>query len=694
MNASVRKDPFRAAIVLAASRAVFLLALMVQCIPSWAGYPPMVPILQPYQVVSPNGTWVLDVKPGNREASGPAATTLTNVKTGRIAWKRMLPYTFWQCCVNDDGVVGGFAYTKGVMGENDSTKDAGDFIVSFLDKQGVEMHVETTHRTPSSVGMGFYVPAHRAYRLILDGENDRMILLMSDGLFRCHDMRSGMLTSAFFPESKGDASGFVSPDEIRFIPNTRLILLQSNSAWGNSTETTSTSCIQLIDDSGRALWAVSRHRTYGAEREWPFPELRIVDSGPLADEEGDVAPFANGDPFANEDPFAEVVETPEPCGPPAPPRVANFEAYFGDTGEKAVFHILDCGGSGGHPSYRIIESSRKKWTPPKDPADEEEPSPPSGFPIMNARQVAGFQLKRADGTPLTEIVATALGPRDRIHVLDREKSLIHVYDSDGKFLHVRDPGNEHEIDTGDYSASIAVDQKGEVFVKISDGLGVDDDKKDPLAGHYLRFAPEGALGGKPLDPPPNEINSKIVAQPATGNLIFHGYAGEVAVNSRDQYGSRVATITHRADGQWLESIQDVECAANGMIAVRDSSKGDRFGGFTTPFPRLPNKLPAETISIYATDGDPIRTIDFSRFSGLSEIAIDEKHIAATFPWDPPTPLVYLFDCEGNPVGAIRIAELADKEGVNLHPFFVSGGGVVMAIDMKSGMVFRFAIPQG
>ena len=79
----------------------------------------MVPILQPYQVVSPDGTWVLDVKPGNREAAGPGATTLTHTKTGQIAWKRMLPYTFWQCCVNNDGVVGGYAYTKGVMGEND-----------------------------------------------------------------------------------------------------------------------------------------------------------------------------------------------------------------------------------------------------------------------------------------------------------------------------------------------------------------------------------------------------------------------------------------------------------------------------------------------------------------------------------------------------------------------------------------------
>ena len=58
-------------------------------------------------------------------------------------------------------------------------------------------------------------------------------------------------------------------------------------------------------------------------------------------------------------------------------------------------------------------------------------------------------------------------------------------------------------------------------------------------------------------PPSNKVSSNIVAQPQANNLIFYGYADEVAVNSRDTYGSRVATLTHRADGQWLEYIQDV-----------------------------------------------------------------------------------------------------------------------------------------
>jgi len=195
-----------------------------------------------------------------------------------------------------------------------------------------------------------------------------------------------------------------------------------------------------------------------------------------------------------------------------------------------------------------------------------------------------------------------------------------------------------------------------------------------------------------LAPPSSEFSRSIVAQPQADNLIFFGYGNEVAVTRRDQYGSRAATLSHRKDGQWLEYILNVACAPNGLIAVRDSSQGDTSGGFTTPFPRLPSHLPADTITIYKSDDDPVRTIDFSRFAGLSEIAFDGKRIAATFPWDPPTPLVYLFDSEGTPVGAIRIEELADKERVYLHPFIVSGGNAILAVDKESGMAFRFEMP--
>ncbi len=650
----------------------------------------MVPILQPYQVTSPGGRWVLDVIPSNREGSGPAATSLTNTKTGEIAWKQILPYTFWQSCVNDDGKVAGFAYTKGVMGENNSTNDAGEFIVSILDFHGEQMHKETTKRISHSFGLGLYAPSHGAYSIHYDGNNDRMILLMSNGLFRCYNMLSRSLHRAFIPESNGDASGYEWPDEMHFIPNTHLILLQSNSARGSSDQTTSTSCIQLIDHNGRTLWATSKHRTFGADKKWPFPEFRIIDPEPL-EKSNDVDPFADSDPFANENPFATTEATDGPGEPTTPYKVADFEVYFGDTGEKAIFKILDSGGNDGSPSYTVVESSREKWTPSEAPVDGEDPDPPKDFPAMAARKLSAFQLKRANGTPLTDIAALALGPDDTIHALDEDKNLIHVFDKDGKFLYVCDSGKDYILDTSYYSSSIAVDKNGEVFARISEYLK-DTKGENSLAGHYLRFSADGTLNEKTLTPPADGLSGNIVAQPITNNLIFYGYSGEVAVNSRDKYGNRVATITHRPDGQWLESINNVACAPNGMIAIRDSSMGNRAGGFTTPFPRLPSKLPEETVNIYSKEGEPIRTIDFTRFAGLSVITFDGKHIVATFPWDPPTPLVYVFESEGTPVGAIRIAELAKKKRVNLRPFIVSDGKAILAIDQISGMAFRYPMP--
>lgn len=679
---------------------VFLVATLLAffTLPSSGGYPPTAPALQPYQVVSPEGTWRLEVKPENREGAGPAATTLTNVKSGEISWKRMLPYTYWQCCVSEEGVVGGFAYTKGPLGEGDASKDGGEFVVLFLDARGVTMHEERTHRSPSSMGMGYYIPAHRADRLLHDPGNDRMILLMPGGMFRSHSMRDGTLQRAFIPDSEGDASAYEWPEEIRFIPSTRLMLLQSNSARGNSTETTCESCFQIIDEGGRTLWATSFHKTYGADKKWPFPKFQILNVGELP--EGD--PFA-GLPFPDEDPFAEkpAPETdqsegdagsPEANDPPAPTEIATFETHFGDTGEKAKFRILNTSGNDDPPAYQVVEASREKWELPKETLDEEEAKPPADFSMSVSKQLDGFQLKDADGKPISDIAAVAIGPGETIHALARESSRIHVFDRDGKHLRTLDPGKEHIIDTSHYSGSLAVDEKGEVFVRISDGYGDEEDEWNLFTGHYLCFSPDGKLKDKPLSPPSDEFSGNIGIQPGSGHLIFYGFGDEVALSRRDGYGSRAATLTHRADGQWLEYIQDVACAPDGTIAVRDTSMEDGFGGFAIYFPRLPNHLPAETITIYAANGEPIRTLDFTAFAGLSEIAFDGKHIVASFPYDPPTSLVYVFDAVAKPVGAIRIGDLADRESVKLRAFIVSGGSAILAVDQVSGMAFRLAMP--
>jgi len=96
-----------------------------------AGYPPYVPTLQPYQAVSPNGIYLFEVKPSHRYGSGPSLAILTKRDAKEIAWKRELPFTFWQACVDNDGTVGGFGYSKGPMGGDPWAldEDAGEFIV-------------------------------------------------------------------------------------------------------------------------------------------------------------------------------------------------------------------------------------------------------------------------------------------------------------------------------------------------------------------------------------------------------------------------------------------------------------------------------------------------------------------------------------------------------------------------------------
>jgi hypothetical protein len=131
-----------------------------------ASSPVMIPILQPYQAVSPKGTWLLDVKPSDRYGSGSSTTTLSNKNTGEIVWTKELPYTFWQCCVTDDGFVGGYGYSKGLEFRFPPEKESGEFLVRILDPKGDVIHAETTR---SELSFQSNVPSLYASWLLLDG---------------------------------------------------------------------------------------------------------------------------------------------------------------------------------------------------------------------------------------------------------------------------------------------------------------------------------------------------------------------------------------------------------------------------------------------------------------------------------------------------------------------------------------------
>lgn len=476
----------------------FLLMLLahglpiITCLPASAGYPPMVPLLQPFQVVSSEGTWQLDVKPSNREGSGAALTTLTNKKTGIVAWKQMLPYTFWQCCVNEKGIVGGYAYTKGVMGEGqwEESKEPGEFLICFLNVEGSTIHQETSRRNPSSIGMGYYQPTHCAHRLLLDAENDRMIVQMNSGAIRSYNLESGTIISVFTPK--------VWPDEIRFIPKTSFMLLLNNSAWSTGNEkgiyqSESKSNIQLIDNQGRNLWEVKHNQTFGAEYEGPYPEFRILDPSPEPKQEVDPDPFAPHNPIDEADPFAEVKSKPKDEKPPeivAPElsETASFEVYLGNTGEKVTVQILTGEDSERNDLYKIVEKSRKKWTIPVEIQNPDADTPPVDFPTVESPLQSSFQLKRQDGGALKEIASVAIGPNETIHTLDPSGHQVRVFDRNGILTYSCNFGKKYAV-----SDALAVNDQGEVFVEISQELHPAADMLESLVGRSLRFSSKGIL---------------------------------------------------------------------------------------------------------------------------------------------------------------------------------------------------------
>lgn len=665
-----------------------------------AGYAPYVPTLQPYQVVSPDGTYQIEVKPTTRFGSGPGATTLTNRKTGEVAWKRELPFTFWQACVNDQGIVGGYAYSKGPMGGEPWGSDGGEFLVRILDVKGGVVYEETTRRGSTFGGYSGYIPPPSAGQLLFNAENDCMIFPMLGNSFRSYSLRGGALISAVSPAS----DKYWGSDGIRFIPETPLLLLQDNIWTSSSKDETIGSRFCVMDERGDLVWSFDRIATLPKDDNRKMPVYRILSIGPVSPPADDGGAEPAADPFA--DPFAEPdpsVPTELPfVGPPAPPPpkpAAAFDLYQDDTGERVSYQVLRQESeedSERKITWSVAEVKRVKCAPPAVEANEEDEGPPKNFPQLKCPKPGEFQLLRPDNQPLADLSTVALGPDDRIHALDSKTGEIFVFDRSGKFHHLCKPGKDHVVETGWHGTSLTVDAQGEVFVKLGSRLPATDhesEKPNPDAGRFLHFAPDGAFREVMPAPTPANDSQKWFAQPKSGNFMVTDYNPEARLVRRDTYMSQVVTLSHRPDGPWLDYIKDVAFAPDGTIAVMDSSRGDSSGGFTTFFSRMPSNLPTETINLYQADGTPIRTIAPTAGDALSRIDFNGTIFVGTSHNERPSPYVYVFKATGEVIGKIEIDGWVGKERLDPWAFIVGNGTEILVIDGVSGMAFRYTMPQ-
>src|SRR4051795_9969743 len=96
------------------------------------------PTLNPKDYASPSGKYSLFVNPSDLYGRGKASYRLT--LEGREVWSAEKPYTLWEACVADDGLVTGYAYSHGWRGFSEAGYKAGmgDFRVVIIDPRGKE----------------------------------------------------------------------------------------------------------------------------------------------------------------------------------------------------------------------------------------------------------------------------------------------------------------------------------------------------------------------------------------------------------------------------------------------------------------------------------------------------------------------------------------------------------------------------
>lgn len=615
--------------------------------------------MQPFQVTSPDGAYLLEVKPTHRFGSGPCTGTLSKQDTKEIVWKRELPFTFWQACVSNDGKVGGFAYSKGPMGGDpgsisDDENGAGEFLVLILDRNGTAAFEETSRRGSTFGGYTGFVPPLSPDGLLFDSESNRMVIQIGN-VFRNYNLDRACLDSAIIPVVEGFPPNAFYVAEAKVIPKSPLLLLQMRYSKSDDVEGAS---IGVMDQRGKLIWSVNHENKLQVED-------NVVYSGSVRYKLLSVSLIA---------PAAKDV-TPLP--------IAECDVYFGNTEERVSYRISRAG-----PDEDIVwsvtKTKRATWTLPHD----DDQAPPKNIPPAESKKLSDFQLTDAGGEPLDEIKSVVLGPSEQIYALHSDGT-VHVFNRDGKSLHLCKPGAGQEVETG-FGESLTVNEQGDVFVKLN---ASDAEKPNPWSGHFLHFSPDGTLHEKPVAPIEKGSHEQWFAQPISKRFVVGRWEKAVIARRDDDRWSPDKSITHRADGHWLESIDAVCFAPDGTIAIRDSSKRNDFGGFSTPFPLPPSHLPMETISIYQPDGTPIRTIDFTVGKNLSKIAFDGTHIVAAAAFDVPNPFVYVFKATGEVIGAIRIDGLSEKETPDFQPFIVVNGTAILLIEKRSGRCFRFTMPK-
>jgi hypothetical protein len=340
-------------------------------------------ILDPYTRESPDGRYVLSVEPTTRNGEGPARYRL--LRDGKELWARDEPITLNGAALGDDGVIAGYAYTRGYSYRSAS----GEFCIAISRADGVDLAVvskEEHNRT------GYFsrdpFPAGRG--VFIDGDNGLVLV-------RCRDPQVGPQeafgeTWRTFRVATREALGVVEPeitaslgarvlDDVRHVRGTPFQLVQWRASERDIRFT-------LLDRAGR----VALHVDPGFDR--VVGELDL-------------------------DARLDWIHTKRGIrGTPVPRRfeIASFAHHA-----LATFEVIPPNADVARWSVREIARIR-----------DEVPAAP---------RVETIVLERGEpidlvSTGLTTVSDIAAGLAGRIVVSDAKTRALHVFDERGRALHV------------------------------------------------------------------------------------------------------------------------------------------------------------------------------------------------------------------------------------------------------------------
>jgi hypothetical protein len=363
------------------------------------------PTLNPKKYASPSGRYLLFVNPSDLFGRGQAAYGLT--REGREVWSAEKPYTLWDACVGDDGLVTGYAYSHGWRGFSEAGIEGGmgDFRVVIIDPGGKERLEQVTKRQESNF---FHTPPNPlASGLVMDAANDRLVVRVHDT-----DLNRGAEVWWVYQLSTGKELEKARPKELMADPRPARSLMDAKPVKGTpltlvhwwrfdfENERKRGARFTLIGQDGKAVWSLDLPADY--------------ESG--------------GDQNADERLMASVRRSGAILGTD---HGGEFELRFVKDGQRVKFAVARAASG----EWVVSEVGRRPFV------ETTTAAPTPEIPLVSLRATGRVVLESPASAPLPEIRDVGdfvFDPRGRIAFLRRIESksiTLLVVDQQGKVVH-------------------------------------------------------------------------------------------------------------------------------------------------------------------------------------------------------------------------------------------------------------------